>query len=119
MKHTCELRRGMSYKCKFFEIGMPRTASRSVCMAVRMLGLHAKHGSNYCKRCNRDMVEKYLAERMANLMPDLIEVGIESAHFAKVHALASPAGGVAPADSSIFTFKTLMTKVEADALEQG
>lgn len=62
----CEVHRKWvksSFRCQYFEIGLGRTGSRSVCMAARLLGFRAKHGDNGCLRCDKDMVGKHLAGR--------------------------------------------------------
>jgi len=45
-------------KCKFFEIGLPRTASRSVCEAFHLLGYHVCHGWGEDNVYYSDGVEK-------------------------------------------------------------
>lgn len=41
-------------RCEFFEIGLPRTATRSVCHAVNSLGVPAVHGFLGCRQCVDD-----------------------------------------------------------------
>lgn len=46
-------------ECKFFEIGLGRTASRSVFQAVSKLGVRAMHGYGGCKMCHDDLEFKF------------------------------------------------------------
>lgn len=94
MRPICRLHRGVTegdYTCRYFEIGLARTASRSVCMAARMLGLHAKHGTDYCRACGRDMVAKFLE---GSIEYDIYETCEYSGNIASLHwsrlALARP-----------------------------
>jgi len=60
---TCEVHRGWNdglYQCEIFEIGVGRVGSRSICQAVRELGIRTKHGFSGCLGCHNDAVHKYL-----------------------------------------------------------
>ncbi len=61
-EYICELHGGYKcgiHQCGFFEISMGRTGTRSVCMAMREMGLYAKHGFNGCPECEKDAVRRY------------------------------------------------------------
>ncbi len=49
---------GSRKQCQFFEIGMPRTGTRSVCRAVQRMGLRARHTFGGCWPCERDALER-------------------------------------------------------------
>jgi len=51
---------GLTKRCQVFEIGMPRTGTRSIREAVLMLGFTARHGFGRCEECGRDAKEKFL-----------------------------------------------------------
>jgi len=62
-KKVCSIHGGYNkgdYSCRFFELGIGRVASRSVCTAARQLGLYAKHGLNGCGECEKDAVKKIM-----------------------------------------------------------
>ncbi len=44
--------------CCIFEIGLGRTASRSVCEAFHLLGLNIYHGLGHCGDCQQDAFDK-------------------------------------------------------------
>jgi hypothetical protein len=45
-------------RCRYFEIGLGRSATRSVFKAVKSLGIKAMHGTGGCYGCLDDAVEK-------------------------------------------------------------
>jgi len=58
---ACDYHRGKidgSFRCKYFEIGLGRSGTRSVFRAVKLLGLSAMHGTGGCLQCLDDLVFK-------------------------------------------------------------
>ncbi len=54
---------GSRRRCRFFEIGMPRTGTRSICRAAQRMGLRARHAFGSCEPCERDALEKLFRNR--------------------------------------------------------
>lgn len=48
------------HRCKIFDIGLGRNATRSICKAVEQFGLEVMHGFGRCKGCEKNDIEKYL-----------------------------------------------------------
>lgn len=64
---ACPVHRGLEPEggpCRFFEIGMGRSASRSIWQAVCRLGIKAMHGTGGCLACVEDYLEKVEAGRV-------------------------------------------------------
>jgi len=73
---ACARHRGVLLKevrCRYFEIGMGRTATRSVYVAFKSFGLKAIHGSGGCTLCINDAIEKMEAGRIDLMLYETYE----------------------------------------------
>ena len=52
---------GVQRQQTIFEIGLGRSASRSICEAFHLLGLNVMHGRSDCLLCRKDLLEKLCA----------------------------------------------------------
>ena len=62
MAKLCAYHKGKQsvyYDCNIFIIGLGRTATRSVCCAVWLLGYHVRHGLGLCTECEADAIKKF------------------------------------------------------------
>ncbi len=72
---ACDYHRGIhsGCRCMYFEIGLGRTATRSIYMAAHQLGLRAMHATGGCRFCHDDMIEKMRQGRCDYVMYSVYE----------------------------------------------
>ena len=59
--HPCHFHKDLMEpkRCHIFVIGQGRTATRSICCAIYLLGFSVRHGFGSCSECSDDALKKY------------------------------------------------------------